>query len=394
MTMQYNAQQIYKQAILNMQQQKDLEIESSDFQSIIQRQNNQRLNINNDKISGAVDLQMIGLNNLAKVEGIKENNTKRKIDNNKINVQDDLKVRFIAVEDDKTTLMCNSLNNQEFYINKENEFDRYYGENQKELKIQRIRCNGLVLGLNLPPIQHHFHYCRSTIVYNSNNKHIKIETEKQFNIFDTKFEKEIKEKYKIKKMNIKHIDKAVLKELLNNMSKVYNDFPNIKGKIKAIKEIDHPNGGLAVELQKDGTFVMYINKNKFYNDKVPNKLYEIDVKKHFHPNNTTYKDMSIHEAGHIAVIEIIKRLNHNNSNAIVFDSENNITVNKILNKALNKIGVNGINEKEILIRNISGYAYKKQGQEIIAEAFADYYANKDNASLLSKNIIKVMKGMI
>lgn len=157
-TIQYNAQQIYKQAILNMQQQKDLEIDSNEFQTIINRQNNQKLNINNDKISGAVDMQMIGLNNLAKVEGIKEV------------TEDNSKVRFIAVEDDKTTLMCDSLNNQEFYINKENIFDRYYGETQKELIVQRIRCNGLVLGLNLPPIQHHFHYCRSTIVYNSNYK--------------------------------------------------------------------------------------------------------------------------------------------------------------------------------------------------------------------------------
>ena len=154
--MQYNAQQIYKQAILNIQQQKDIEIDSNEFQTIINRQNNQKLNINNDKISGAADMQMIGLNNLAKVEGIKEV------------AEDNSKVRFIAVEDDKTTLMCDSLNNQEFYINKENAFDRYYGENQKELRIQRIRCNGLVLGLNLPPILHFFHYCRSTIVYNSN----------------------------------------------------------------------------------------------------------------------------------------------------------------------------------------------------------------------------------
>ena len=152
-TIQYNAQQIYKQAIINMQQQKDLEIDSDEFQTIINRQNNKKININNNKISGAVDLQMIGLNNLAKVEGIKKVS------------EDNSKVRFIAVEDEKTTLMCDSLNNQEFYINKENIFDRYYGENQKELRLQRIRCNGLVLGLNLPPIQHHFHYCRSTIMY-------------------------------------------------------------------------------------------------------------------------------------------------------------------------------------------------------------------------------------
>ena len=33
-------------------------------------------------------------------------------------------------------------------------------------------------------------------------------------------------------------------------------------------------------------------------------------------------------------------------------------------------------------------------RDTIAEAFADYYANKQNASLLSKNIIEVMKGMI
>ena len=149
--MQYNTQQTYKQAILNMQQQKGLEIDSSEFQTIINRQNNQKLNTNNDKISGAVDLQMIGLNNLAKVEGIKGV------------TEDNSKIRFIAVEDDKTTLMCDNLNNKEFYINKENIFDRYYGETQKELIVQRIRCNGLVLGLNLPPIQHHFHYCRSSI---------------------------------------------------------------------------------------------------------------------------------------------------------------------------------------------------------------------------------------
>ena len=73
-------------------------------------------------------------------------------------------------------------------------------------------------------------------MYNSNNEHIELETEKQFNIFDTKFEKDIKEKYNIKKMNTRHIDKEVLKELLNNMNRVYDDFPNIRGKIKEIKD--------------------------------------------------------------------------------------------------------------------------------------------------------------
>lgn len=158
-TIKYNAQQIYRQAIINIQQQKELKIDSSEFKNTIIKQNNQKLYINSEKISGATDIQMIGLDNLAKVEGIKsipEGNS------------EDAKVRFIAIEDENTTKMCQSLDGQEFFINKENVFERYYGENPKELKIERIRCLGLVPGINLPPILHHYHYCRSTIVYNTN----------------------------------------------------------------------------------------------------------------------------------------------------------------------------------------------------------------------------------
>lgn len=157
-TMQYNVQQTYKQTILNMQQQKDLEIDSSEFQTIINRQNNQKLNINNDKISGAADLQMIGLNNLAKVEGIKES-VCRKLEKTRDKIKEllekqkiDIKVRFIAVEDDRTTKMCNSLDEQIFSVNKMNIFKRYYGNNAKELKLKTLHCKGLVLGLNMPPI--------------------------------------------------------------------------------------------------------------------------------------------------------------------------------------------------------------------------------------------------
>lgn len=206
-TIQYNAQQIYKQAILNMQQQKGLEIDSNEFQIIINRQNNQKLNINNDKISGAADLQMIGLNNLAKVEGIKEV------------TEDNSKVRFIAVEDNKTTLMCDSLNNQEFYINKENVFDRYYGETQKELTIQRIRCNGLVLGLNLPPIQHHFHYCRSTIMY---LPPVEKQEKTEYNLDIPKISKDIKQVLSNTKLN-PNVKRLFNKYLTSNNAKIDNN---------------------------------------------------------------------------------------------------------------------------------------------------------------------------
>lgn len=375
----YNADQIYRQATIDLQQQKELDITNDIYQNLIKRQQNSKLNINGDKISGDIDLTLIGINNQAKVEGI-------------YSFDEKAKCKFISVEDEVTTKMCHSLNGQEFYIHDWNEFERYSKSNDC---IKKYRCYGLVTGLNLPPINDGFHWCRSTITYQlQNNKSIELEQDKKFNIFDSKYEKELKEKYKIKKLNIKHIDEKVLKDMLKNMEEVYKDFPQIKNKIKQIKEIEHPNGGIAVEPQKDGTYIMYINKNTFYNDKVPKQLYEKDVKSHFHPRGTTYKDMTVHEAGHMAVIEIMKKLNHNNNNAIAFDNDNNITVNKILNKAFNKLSVNDIIEKNILIKNISGYAYKKKGQEIIAEAFADYYVNKNNSTLLSKTIIEVMKGMI
>lgn len=148
----YNAEQLYKQVLINIMQQKELEIVNNEFQRILNQQQNAKLCINDDKISGSMDSIMIGINNLAKVEGIRE-------------LDSSAKVRFIAIIDGNETAMCHSLDRQEFYIDKENVFDRYYGETQKELRIERIKCKGLVLGINLPPISHHFHWCRSYIEY-------------------------------------------------------------------------------------------------------------------------------------------------------------------------------------------------------------------------------------
>lgn len=227
-TMQYNAQQIYKQVILSLQQQKTLEINSSEFQSIIKRQNNQKLNMNGDKISGATDLQTIGLNNLAKVEGItKAVNGNAQLNDSKDNGgvtitnndTDDIKVRFIAVEDDKTTLMCDSLNNQIFNVHKENVFDRYYGETQKELRLQRIRCKGLVLGLNLPPIQWHFHYCRSTIMY---LPPVEKQEKTEYNLDIPKISKEVKQILGNAKLNF-NVKRLFNKYLTNENAEIKNN---------------------------------------------------------------------------------------------------------------------------------------------------------------------------
>lgn len=150
--LKYNADQLYRQITIDLQQQKEINITDDVYQNIIKKQQNTKLNINGDKVSGDIDLTLLGLNNQAKIEGIKS-------------VDNDAKVIFLSNLDGTETPMCHSLNNQEFYINKENEFNRYYGENPKELSIRKIKCFGLVLGLNLPPINHHFHWCRSIVQY-------------------------------------------------------------------------------------------------------------------------------------------------------------------------------------------------------------------------------------
>lgn len=186
--LKYNAEQIYRQYIIDLQQQKEADITNDIYQNIIKRQQNSKLCINGDKISGEVDLTLIGINNMAKTEGI-------------ISRDNDAQVIFLANIDGNETEMCHSLNNQTFYINKENEFNRYYGETQKDLTIRRVKCKGLVLGLNLPPISHHFHYCRSMIQYILPS--IEKEEKTKYNLDIPKISKEVKQALGNTKLNNK-----------------------------------------------------------------------------------------------------------------------------------------------------------------------------------------------
>ena len=129
-----------------------VDLDSKKYQKIFEAQVNDKLAIDNDKISGDIDNYVIGFINQAKVEAIKATDS-------------DAKVKFIAIEDDKTTPMCHSLDGQEFYVDKENVYTRYYGIDKNTGYEAIMRTRGLVVGENLPPIDNYFHYCRSTIEY-------------------------------------------------------------------------------------------------------------------------------------------------------------------------------------------------------------------------------------
>ena len=177
------------------------------------------------------------------------------------------------------------------------------------------------------------------------------------------------------------------------MQKVYKDFPQIKGKIKKLQSIEHPNGGMNIEPDlKDNKYIMQINKKFFNNENIVQKQYNKDLKAGFHPAGTTYKDMGIHELGHSITFEIIKN-KYKNKNDIVNDWNKNITAKEIVEKTFANLKISDKLTQDMLRNNISNYATSNYG-ETIGEAFADYYANKNNAKILSREIVKVMKGMV
>lgn len=144
-----NAYEITREATQEIQQGNKPNVDNDLMQKQIENQINRKIKIKDNKISGNADLTTIGMDNQSIIWGIEE-------------IDHDAKAKFIAVMDDRTTKMCTSLDGQIFNVHGWNEFIRYSETNGKEMK---YRCYGLIQGLNLPPIDDHFHWCRSTIKY-------------------------------------------------------------------------------------------------------------------------------------------------------------------------------------------------------------------------------------
>lgn len=140
-----------------MQRQEDLSVDDLDLQKVFNKQQNTYLSkkkpdkIDKDKYSnpffGVLDNQVELLTNQIALEGMKKQGVE--------------KVQFVAVIDEKTTDMCESLNGQIFYINDWNTYSRYSKADDRNVIYKTF---GLEVGANLPPINNNFHYCRSTII--------------------------------------------------------------------------------------------------------------------------------------------------------------------------------------------------------------------------------------
>lgn len=146
-----DSEELYKQFIALSDNSKEKNI-NKQIKDKINKQFNRLININEEngtlKESGSIVNQTFQISNQAYLEPFKE--------------EDNLMVRFVATIDKRTTKMCKSLNNQLFYVNKINKYKRYSDIDEREVEYTTM---GLQVGQNLPPIDNHFHYCRSTITY-------------------------------------------------------------------------------------------------------------------------------------------------------------------------------------------------------------------------------------
>lgn len=143
-----NSDELLKEVLINIQLGKELNIDSKLYEELLKKQDKRLISINDDKLSGGIVNIVENITNEAYLQA---------------GIDSDIdKCRFVAEMDKRTTKMCESLNNQIFNVNGINKYQRY---SEIDKKVVLYETKGLVLGENLPPINNHFHWCRSTITY-------------------------------------------------------------------------------------------------------------------------------------------------------------------------------------------------------------------------------------
>lgn len=194
-----NAQEIERQTIIQLQQNKKPNIEDDVFKNILKKQQNRYISINNDKISGALDSQVVEIANKSLLKAGEDVGQKK------------LRARFIAEIDDRTTKMCDGMNGMLFYVNDWNRFYRYSDDDKRDVL---YTIKGLEVGANLPPINNHFHYCRSTITYLTEMKYNELiaEYNQLKRIIPSEVPESLEEYAKLRYNNSNYYEEIKLKE--------------------------------------------------------------------------------------------------------------------------------------------------------------------------------------
>lgn len=139
------------------------------------------------------------------------------------------------------------------------------------------------------------------------------------------------------------------------------------------------NGKLAMAYYDTGSKEIGVNERYFNND-IMQGAYDDAVRSGFHPsrgNKSAMEAVIAHETGHALTDIAAQRL------GVSFDgAARRIVTEANLGKSRGAV--------QTAAGRVSGYA-KENNAELIAEAYADVFANGRNANEVSKKIVKVLK---
>ena len=236
-------------------------------------------------------------------------------------------------------------------------------------------------------------------------------------------ENKIINEFDIVAVNLCEMNNNLANELYKTLSTIYNLFPSIKGNITniTIGNFDSRKYGVIAFYQplfpfaqsKDYNHVykmrIVLNARFFLNENLLSETIKQSSLSGYFPKNATITSSIAHEMGHYISFYAMRKNNKIDQSLIYKndDSSYDILVDKydshefskqMLDEAY-KLYLDDGNEKidfDKWRNTISNYAIAKNESgkdlydETIAEAFHDYYLNKDEAKLASKYIIKIL----
>lgn len=243
-------------------------------------------------------------------------------------------------------------------------------------------------------------------------------------------ENEIISKYGITAVNLCEMDVDFAKEISNVFGKIYEEYPSVRGYLTNISLINTSlsEGYIAAFMpvfhfatsDSASTYPWVIKTQVLLNTTyfLNTTRLEASVKDgsnsgHFPPNATIYSPVA-HELGHY--LSFLAMMKHHELNSILMIDNNNVEtfydiysdfgdgkyslemITEAYNNYKNEVGTTL--DIDAWRGQISNYAVAKDNNgdyiydETIAEAFHDVYLNGDNANIVSKYVVNVLKSKL
>lgn len=186
---------------------------------------------------------------------------------------------------------------------------------------------------------------------------------------------------------IENLDFSAVQPSADGIVNVLNNFPKAHNMFKRL--------GIGVNGVMGASFNGEITFNPQYYDDISNLTDMIQgATTGFHPKNTGLVETGSHEAGHILERALIEKNGFSGDKTGALLSWRECTeAKKVVSEACKaaKKTAEGKGKKNVeLIEQVSRYA-KKDKSETLAECVSDYMANGEKASILSKEVWKILK---